>query len=98
MQQPTFRALQYFQNNYISRKLSYAGVSIPANSIVSRNIVLSGVTMADTALAATSPSLGTSSRIWAEVTALDQITVYHQNLTGSNITTPADMIINIKVV
>ncbi|WP_227569101.1 hypothetical protein [Acinetobacter baumannii] len=98
MQQPTFRALQYFQNNYISRKLSYAGVSIPANSIVSRNIVLSGVTMADTALAATSPSLGTSSRIWAEVTALDQITVYHQNLTGSNITTPVDMIINIKVV
>ncbi|MGQ0935265.1 hypothetical protein ACT415_08305 [Acinetobacter baumannii] len=98
MQQPTFRALQYFQNNYISRKLSYAGVSIPANSIVSRNIVLSGVKMADTALAATSPSLGTSSRIWAEVTALDQITVYHQNLTGSNITTPVDMIINIKVV
>lgn len=98
MQQPTFRALQYFQNNYISRKLSYAGVSIPANSIVSRNIVLNGVTMADTALAATSPSLGTSSRIWAEVTALDQITVYHQNVTGSNITTPVDMIINIKVV
>ncbi|HFF2644319.1 hypothetical protein JRZ80_10970 [Acinetobacter nosocomialis] len=98
MQQPNYRLLQYYQNNYISRKLSYAGVSIPANSIVSRNIVLSGVTMADTALAATSPSLGTSSRIWAEVTALDQITVYHQNLTGSNITTPDDMIINIKIV
>nr|WP_228287599.1 hypothetical protein [Acinetobacter pittii] len=98
MQKPVFRALQYYLNNYISRKLSYAGVSIPANSIVSRDIVLSGVTMADTALAATSPSLGTSSRIWAEVTALDQITVYHQNLTGSNITTPVDMIINIKVV
>ncbi|MDV4339033.1 phage tail protein [Acinetobacter baumannii] len=98
MQQPTFRALQYFQNNYISRNVAYANVTVNANSIVSTNFTLVGATVGNTALVAASSSLGTSSRIWAEVTANDQVTVYHQNLTGANVTTPTGTTLTIKVV
>ncbi|MGL2982988.1 phage tail protein [Acinetobacter baumannii] len=98
MQPPTFRALQYFQNNYVSRKLDYSKVTIPANSIVTTNIILNGASMSDTCLAATSPPLGASSRLWAEVTSTNQLTLYHQNLTNSDIITPDNMILNIKAI
>lgn len=98
MQQPTFRALQYFQNNYISKNVAYANVTVNANSIASKIFTLVGATVGNTALVASSSSLGTSSRIWAEVTANDQVTVYHQNLTGANISTPAGTSLTIKIV
>ncbi|GEM_PF-2311879 len=98
MQQPTFRALQYFQNNYISRNVAYANITVNANLTLSTVFTLTGAVVGNTALVAASPSLGTSSRIWAEVTATDQVTVYHQNLTGANITTPAGTTLTIKVV
>lgn len=98
MQKPTFRALQYYQNNYISRNVAYGNFTVNANITISTNFTLSGAVVGNTALVAASSSLGTSSRIWAEVTATDQVTVYHQNVTGSNITTPAGTTLTIKVV
>lgn len=98
MQKPVLRALQYYRNNYISRTVSYGNITVNANSTLSTAFTLTGAIVGNTALVASSTSLGTSSRIWAEVTATDQVTVYHQNVTGANITTPAGTNLTIKVV
>lgn len=98
MLQPTLRPLQYYINNYISRNIPYESVIVSANSIKTTDIILDGVSMGGTALVSVSPSLGTNSRMWAEVTSPGKITVYHQNLTGSSITTPSNMVMTVKVV
>ncbi|UYF72786.1 hypothetical protein [Acinetobacter ursingii] len=96
MQKPVFRQLQYYTNNYLKRSVPYEGVVVAQNSITTTNISLDGAAMGGTAIVSVSPALGSDSRVWAEVTLPNQITVYHQNLTTNNISTPSGMVMTVK--
>lgn len=78
---PAVFSLKYKRKLYAS----YASVSytLSANEIRSIVRTVAGAKIGDTVLVAMNQTLGTSSKSWAEVTASDTVTIYHQNLTAA---------------
>ena len=70
--------------------------SLAANAIQSTTVTVTGAKVGDTVNVSFSVTLGLSSRMWGEVTALNTVTVYLQNLTAA----PVDIatgILTVKV-
>ena len=62
---------------------SYDPPSLAANAIQSTIVSATGAVVGSPVDVGFSVPLGSSSRMWGEVTALNTVTVYHQNLTGA---------------
>lgn len=56
---------------------------LAANAIQSTTVTVTGATTGNPVSVGFSLSLGSSSRMWGEVTAANTVTVYHQNMTAS---------------
>ena len=76
---------------------NYDPPSLAANAIRSTTVTVTGAKVGDSVNVSFSVTLGLSSRMWGEITALNTVTVYHQNLTA----TPLDIangILTVKVI
>lgn len=63
--------------------VTYDPPSLAANEIQSTTVTVVGAALGHNVNCSFSRALGVSTRMWAEVTATNTVTVYHQNLTGA---------------
>ena len=75
---------------------NYDPPSLAANAIQSTTVTVTGAKVGDSVNVSFSVTLGLSSRMWGEVTALNTVTVYHQNLTAAPLNI-ANGILTVKV-
>ncbi|MDS7931828.1 hypothetical protein RMB13_20540 [Acinetobacter sp. V102_4] len=82
--------------NAIGRRNVPYSNTLEANEIKSTDITLERSTLGAPVIVGTSPSLGASSRMWAEVISNGNVRLYHQNLTAASLTT--NTIVTLKIV